>query len=189
MEAADGIEYRPLARAELALVGEIDRTEEIDSLYVQHGARLELRRGDFSAPAWRRDGSGEHTVAAQVEAVRAYVAEGGVALGAFAGSRLVGIGVVVSHVRPGIAQLAYLHVSAGYRGGGVGGALCGRLERIARDAGDASMVVSATPSLNTVRFYERHGFRPMAEQLRERLALEPEDVHMQKELREPSPGG
>ena len=44
------------------------------------------------------------------------------------------------------------------------------------------MVVSATPSLNTVRFYQRLGYEPMAEPLPELLELEPEDVHMQKEL-------
>jgi GNAT superfamily N-acetyltransferase len=181
METVDRIEYRPLSRAELPLVGEIDRTERIDALYVQRGAHLELRRGDFSAPPWR-SGSGEHSVAAQVAAVEAYFAAGGVALGAFDGDRLAGIGVVLPHLRPRIAQLAYLHVSDGDRGGGIGSALCDRLELIAREAGDASMVVSATPSLNTVRFYERRGFRPMAEPLPELLALEPEDVHMDKEL-------
>jgi hypothetical protein len=44
------------------------------------------------------------------------------------------------------------------------------------------MVVSATPSLNTVRFYERRGFAPMAEPLPELYELEPEDVHMLKAL-------
>jgi len=44
------------------------------------------------------------------------------------------------------------------------------------------MVVSATPSLNTVRFYQRRGFEPMAKPLPELYALEPEDVHLQKSL-------
>jgi len=44
------------------------------------------------------------------------------------------------------------------------------------------MVVSATPSLNTVRFYQRRGYRPMPEPLPELFALEPEDVHMEKDL-------
>jgi hypothetical protein len=42
------------------------------------------------------------------------------------------------------------------------------------------MVVSATPSLNTVRFYRRRGFEPMAEPLPELYELEPADVQMQK---------
>ena len=182
MGAPDGIDYRPLSPAELSLVGEIDRTEYIDALYVQHGTRLELRRGRFDAPPWRREGSGEHSVAAQVAAAEAYVGAGGVAIGAFDGDRLVGIGIVLPHVRPAVAQLAYLHVGSGHRGFGVGGRLAAELERIARASGDRSLVVSATPSLNTVQFYERRGFRPMAEPLPELYELEPEDVHMEKAL-------
>jgi hypothetical protein len=44
------------------------------------------------------------------------------------------------------------------------------------------MVVSATPSDNTVRFYLSRGFRPTAEPLAELFELEPEDVHMRKAL-------
>jgi hypothetical protein len=44
------------------------------------------------------------------------------------------------------------------------------------------MVVSATPSGNTVRFYLGRGFQPVAEPLAELFELEPEDVHMRKVL-------
>jgi hypothetical protein len=44
------------------------------------------------------------------------------------------------------------------------------------------MVVSATPSENTVGFYRGRGFAPMAEPLAELLEREPEDVHMRKVL-------
>ncbi len=47
------------------------------------------------------------------------------------------------------------------------------------------MVVSATPSLNTVRFYLQRGFEPTAEPLPELYELEPEDVHLQKRLTHP----
>ena len=57
-----------------------------------------------------------------------------------------------------------------------------QMERLAREAGDATMVVSATPSANTVHFYLGQGFEPMAEPLPELYELEPEDVHMQKRL-------
>ena len=56
------------------------------------------------------------------------------------------------------------------------------LERIAREAGDREMVVSATPSANTVRFYQGRGFGRSAEPLPELFELEPEDVHMHKRL-------
>jgi GNAT superfamily N-acetyltransferase len=176
------IEYRRLARSELARIREIDRTERIDVLYVQRGDRLERKVGDWSAPPWDPDGDGEHSVAAQEAALEREVEAGAIALGAFAGERLVGIGVVALHLKPGVAQLTYLYVSAEHRASGIGGRLSDELERIARAAGDTEMIVSATPSENTVRFYRRRGFEPMAEPLPELLELEPEDVHMHKAL-------
>ena len=149
---------------------------------MQHGSRLELQTGDWSAPAWDPEGDGEHSVAAQRVALEQQVRAGSIALGAFDRDHLVGIGLVTLHVRPDVAQLAYLHVSAGYRARGIGGRLSDELERIAREAGDTSMVVSATPSLNTVRFYKRRGFEAMVDPLPELFELEPEDVHMLKRL-------
>ncbi|HZM41302.1 MAG TPA: GNAT family N-acetyltransferase [Acidimicrobiales bacterium] len=161
---------------------EIDRRERIDVLYDQHGSRLVARHGNWSAPAWDPEGHGEHSVEAQVNALAHYVDRGGIAVGAFAGGRLVGVGVVVPHLRPGIAQLAYLHVSAPVRATGIGSRLSDQLEQIARTAGDSDMVVSATPSENTVRFYLGRGFQPTATPLPDLFELEPDDVHMRKVL-------
>jgi GNAT superfamily N-acetyltransferase len=175
------ITYRRLVRADLSRIGEIDRTERIETLYVQRGARLEERVGDWSAPAWFSEGDGEHSVAHQRAECERQLAAGGIALGAFAAG-LVGIGIVRPHIRPGIAQFAFLYVSSEYRASGIGGRLSDELERLARDQGDTTMVVSATPSLNTVRFYLGRGFEPMSEPLPELYELEPEDVHMHKRL-------
>lgn len=179
----NAIRYRRLERGDLARIGDIDRTERIDSLYVQHGTRLEEQSGDWSAPSWLRDGEGEHSVAAQRNACERYLDTGATALGAFDQERLVAIGVVLPHLRAGIAQLAYLHVGNGYRGRGIGLRLTAELERIAREAGDTTMVVSATPSRNTVNFYLGRGYEPMDDPLPELYELEPEDVHMRKTLR------
>jgi len=175
------IVIRWLERSEFARIGEIDRTERIDVIYIQHGALLEELAGDWSAQPWR-DGEGEHSVGHQHQELLHWAGAGGIALGAFAGGRLVGIGVVVPHLRQRLAQLAYLHVSDGYRGTGIGGRLSEQLEQIARDAGDSEMVVSATPSQNTVRFYLGRGFAPMANPLAELFELEPEDIHLAKQL-------
>jgi GNAT superfamily N-acetyltransferase len=176
------VAYRPLERHELSRVGEIDRTERIDTLYLQRGVELEAVTGDFSAPPWRTEGESEHSVAHQVAECERYLDAGGIAIGAFTGDRLVGIGVVVPHVRAGVAQLAFMHVSDGHRGRGIGVRLSDELERIAREADHTAMVVSATPSENTVRFYRGRGFEPMSAPLAELLELEPEDVHMEKRL-------
>jgi GNAT superfamily N-acetyltransferase len=174
------ISYRHLNAVELPRVAEIDRTERIDTIHIQRGTELETMTGEFSASSWR-NGDGTHSVGEQIEECEHYLAAGGTALGAFAGTRLVGIGVVVPHFRAGVAQLAYLHVSQGFRRQGIGMHLTEALERIAREAGDTEMVVSATPSANTVAFYRGRGFRP-APPLPELFELEPEDVHMAKHL-------
>jgi predicted N-acetyltransferase YhbS len=175
--------YRRLEHADLTRLADIDRTERIERLYVQHGTELEEVAGDFSAKPWYTQGDGPHSVAHQREECERYLAVGGTALGAFDGERLVGIGIVVPNVRRAVAQLAYLHVGNGYRGRGIGARLTADLERFAYDAGAGAIVVSATPSENTVRFYRRCGYEPTANPLPELVELEPEDVHMEKRLR------
>jgi ribosomal protein S18 acetylase RimI-like enzyme len=171
-----------LVRSELSRVVEIDRRERIDVLFEQEGTQLVARHGNWNARAWDADGHGDHSVAAQVRALERYVDKGGTAVGVFVSLRLVGIAVVVPHLQPRLAQLAYLHVSAPFRAARIGSRLCDELDRIARSAGDTAVVVSATPSENTVRFYLGRGFQPMAEPRAELFELEPEDVHMLKIL-------
>ena len=181
-EVEPGVEFRRLDRSERWRVAGIDRSELIDTLYEQLGAELVARHGDWRAPAWDPDGDGAHSVGAQQRALEHYVDSGGIAVGAFAGGRLLALGVVIPAVRPGVAQLAFLHVSAPARARGIGSHLAEQLEWLAHAAGDSEMVVSATPSENTVRFYLSRGFRPTADPLAELYALEPDDVHMRKAL-------
>jgi GNAT superfamily N-acetyltransferase len=171
-----------LDRDDLPRVGEIDRSEQIEVLFEQQGTRLVERHGRWTAAPWDAKGAGDHSVQAKVRDLERYLDRGGQALGAFVGGRMVGIGVVVPHLRPGIAQLAFLHVSEASRATGIGGRLCEHLEDIARAAGDATMVVSGSPSKNTVHFYHRRGFAASAEPLAELFELEPDDIHMQKSL-------
>lgn len=151
-------------------------------LFEQQGTRLVGRHGRWTAEPWAAAGDGEHSVQTKVRELERYLDRGGQALGAFVGGRMVGIGVVVPDLRPGIAQLAFLHVSEASRATGIGGRLCEQMEDIARAAGDATMVVSGSPSENTVRFYRGRGFSPSAEPVAELFELEPDDIHMQKTL-------
>ncbi len=176
------VAIRNLERTELSRVGEIDRTERIDVLFEQHGTELVSRRGTWSASAWDPDGHGEHSVDAQHQALVRYVDAGGIVRGAFSHGRLAGIGVVVPHLRPAMAQLAYLHVSQEFRFAGVGSRLSVDLELIAQRAGDTEIVVTATPSENTVRFYLGRGYRTMQQPVPELFELEPEDIHMSKAI-------
>ena len=140
------------------------------------------RPGNCNASAWEPNGYGEHSVEAQRHALEHYVDGGGIAFGAFLGGRMVGIGVVVPYLRPGVAQLALLHVSEPLRAAGIGGRLSGELENVARSGGDSAMIVSATPSANTVRLYLSRGYELMTEPLPELFEREPEDVHMRSVL-------
>jgi ribosomal protein S18 acetylase RimI-like enzyme len=178
------IVYRSMTPPELSRLGEIDRTERIEGIYLQRGTELEESAQTFDVPPWftEEDSDSNHALRHQRAFCERHLAAGGQASGAFDGQRLVGIGIVMPHIRPGIAQLAYLHVSNGYRGQGIGRRLAEEMERIARAAGDTEIVVSATPSLNTVRFYRGLGFAPTAEPLPELYELEPEDVHLSKQL-------
>jgi GNAT superfamily N-acetyltransferase len=179
---AEPILLRPLAPAELDRLGEIDRTERITRAYMQEGEQLIEQEVDWDVGPWSPTGSHAHSVPDQVGFLKWHVSRGATAFGAFDSNRLVGIGVVMPHIRPGIAQLSYLHVSHGYRGQGVGRRLAAELECIAIAAGDTEMVVSATPTMRTVRFYMSCGYAPMAEPLPELYEKEPEDVHLSKRI-------
>ena len=179
---AASLDVRRLRRDELDRVAEIDRTEHIEVLVVQEGERLVEREGSWDAPAWDPDGTGPHSVAARVRELNGALDLGGIALAALADGRVIGIGVVVPRFRDRVAQLAFLHVSAAWRGQGVGSSLSARLDDLARSAGASEMVVSATPTGNTVAFYRARGFTPMAHPLDELAALEPDDIHMHKPL-------
>ena len=110
--------------------------------------------------------------------------EGAIALGAFAGQTASSASGSSSPTSGRASPSSHTSTSAtAYRGAGIGGRLSARSWSACRDeAGDTSMVVSATPSANTVRFYLGRGFEPMAEALPELYELEPEDVHMEKRL-------
>jgi GNAT superfamily N-acetyltransferase len=168
--------------AELNRLGEIDRTERIESIYIQRGAELEESAQTFDVPPWSPTGSHAHSVPDQIGFLEHHASRGASIFGAFDGERLVGIGLVTPHIRPGVAQLAYLHVGNGYRGRGIGRRLAEEMENVARRLGDWEIVVSATPTVNTVRFYMSCGFAPMAEPLPELFEQEPEDVHLSKRL-------
>ncbi len=178
---------RPLTAGDLPRLAEIDRTETIPAAYLQHGERLEEIAVNWQASPWDPDGDHEHSVAFEIAFCRSHLDRGGRLLGAFVpasdgAEALAGVGIMTPEVRPGVAQLAFLHVSEQFRGQGVGRALATALEQLARDSGATQMVVSATPTKATVDFYQSFGFTPDAGPLPELLALEPQDIHLRKRL-------
>ena len=163
---------------EVVRIGEIDRTERIRAGYVWTGGELRRLDVNWDSPAWKPEGQGEHSVAAMVAFCRDHLDRNGRMAGAFDGHKLVGVAIIQHNVRPGTAQLAFLHVSNGCRRMGIGGRLTEMLLNDAQQAGARKIVVSATPSASAVNFYLSHGFQPTSCPLPELYELEPDDIHM-----------
>jgi GNAT superfamily N-acetyltransferase len=167
-----------MTAVELPKLADIDRSERVRTGYEMRDGELVAVEVDWDVPAFFSEGVGEHSLAEQIEFCRGHLAAGAVMIGAFDREVLAGIGILTPEIRPGVAQLAYLYVSSGYRRTGVASTIIARLTETAQGLGTQQMYVSATPSQSAVGFYRSLGFAPAAEPLPELLALEPEDIHM-----------
>jgi ribosomal protein S18 acetylase RimI-like enzyme len=135
MPASDSpstVTYRWMTPAELHRLSEIDRGERIRVRYTVDGDRLREMDVERDIPNWLDQGDHDHTLAYQIAFCQSHFDAGGKVLGAFEQDRLVGIGVLSPDLRPGMAQLAYLHVSNGHRRRGIAGRLCAELAAEAR---------------------------------------------------------
>lgn len=178
--AATTIEYRPLDPAEIERTDEIDRTETIDYIY-------RLRRGKLALEAHHRQVRGWQpgSLEASKQVMRECMSRGGAAWGAFVEERLVGIAVLDGkriESDHDALDLYFLHVSSNYRGRGIGRSLVGLVAHRARELGARRLYVSATPSQNTINFYQGAGFELASLVDPELFRLEPEDIHMDLQL-------
>ena len=171
------ISVRVLAPAELSRATELDVGEAGSTLFVQRGRDLSTIGREWARPSDPGD-----EMLHYVERWRWIAANGGAALGAFAGDRVVGIAVLRLELEPGVAQLDGLYVDRGHRRAGVGRALSDRAEALARASGAREIYVSATPTPPAVGFYRSRGFEPTDQPNANLLSLEPDDVHMRKAL-------
>jgi predicted N-acetyltransferase YhbS len=129
-------------------------------------------------PPWDPAGDGPNSVADKVAFCRQCIAAGAEFLAAFEGTELLGVAVVDGRFEPGLAWLAFLHVSRPHRRHGVASALWDAALDMANEAGATSLYVSATPTGSAVGFYLARGCR-LADPVHPRLfAEEPEDIHL-----------
>jgi len=107
--------------------------------------------------------------------------KGALFIGAFDGAVPVGMSVLDDKPMPsGVDRynLMGLWVSHHYRGRGIGKTLFQLMAKAARERGAKALYVSATPSENTVRFYQSLGFE-LAELIDPDLfEKEPDDIPM-----------
>jgi ribosomal protein S18 acetylase RimI-like enzyme len=174
------INYRWMKPEEIVRLADIDRGERIRTGYEIQDGELHKMDVNWDTPSWSTMGDGPHTFKAHIANCQKYFDKGGVMYGAFDGDTLVGIGILQPDIRPGMAQLAFLHVSRAYRRSGVGVQIATILEVEAIASGANQFYVSATPTGSAIGFYTKFGFKPTDEPVPELFELEPDDIHMLK---------
>lgn len=175
------IELRELARGEAERIAEIDRSEQIRLGYRVESGVLRAEAVEWDVPRWTRDAPGEPNLGTRIRKLANRMEDGDCVIGAFDGDLLVGY-IALHALSPELAQLAELFVSNGYRRHGIASRLTSALIERARASGARQLYVSAVPSESAVGFYRSQRFR-LAEQVRPELfRLEPEDIHMIREI-------
>lgn len=175
------ISYRMLLESEVTRIREIDRTESVRIGYRVEGNRLIRMDVVWDSSPWREEGD-EHSVPHMIHFLEGVLENKGSMLGAFHGDRLVGLAAFRPHLSETMAQLAFLHVSNGYRRQGIASHFFDEIVAMAHQTGATQLYVSATPSESAVGFYTSRGFVWTQTPHPELFALEPEDIHMIKPL-------
>ena len=176
------IKYCRMESGDLHLISQIDRSEHITIAYeIRNGALAEIEV-DWDIPTWFVNTEGDHGLSEVLKFCQSHLDHGGVVLGAFKDDRLVGVALVRTKLREHMAQLAFLHVSNGYRKLGIATKLMENAREIARDVGAVQMYISSIPSSSAVGFYLAQGSRLVEEPDPELYALEPEDIHLVLDL-------
>ena len=171
------ITIRQMPKDQVHQLGELDISESGDMVYKWIEGRVEATHQEWHRPRWDEAANQRH-----IENVLSDLARGGALLGAFDGESLVGVAVLRYKLTDDMAQLAGLWVSRDYRRHKVAAGLVQEIVRLAKENGARALYVSATPSRSAVGFYQSQGFQPTLQVNRELYELEPEDIHMIKEL-------
>lgn len=171
-----------LPHSALGRVKEIDRSEEIEAIYQFTNGELIRRPMAQHSPTF----SDEMWEEFMVE-WREGLADGGTLFGALDGEWLTGFTILRPRLEwpeseDRMAQLMALYVSRPYRRLGVAQRLFEALQTAALASGATALYVSATETDSAVGFYLKQGFRPTDRPHPKLFALEPNDIHMIKQL-------
>ena len=171
------VEFRSLRRDEIELVWTIDRREFIASLYRVEAGKLVLFPHEVDVPGWPSD-----TVRTMTPWLYGCHDRGGKFFAAFEGDQMAGLAVldtVWRGERHDLLQLEMMHVGRDHRGNGLGTRLFEQARTAARSCGARGMYISATPSENTVHFYQGRGALLLRTPDPDLLAKEPDDIHFE----------
>ncbi len=178
------IEGRALSRDEIAGIWRIDRSELIEAVYCVVDGALVKKPERHDAKGWPPGEAEKYT-----PILEDCFDRGGWFYGLFENQRPVGVVVLENRFlgRGGSRlQLKFLHVSSGYRDKGLGKELFSLAASEARKRGAKSLYISATPSEHTIDFYLGLACKVAAEPDPELYELEPEDIHLEHDLRTPA---
>lgn len=171
------LQFRELERAEIDCIWTIDRREHIANIYRLVDGALQLEALDVDVPGWHPD-----NVAKKTPLLYEMFDRGARFFASFDGEQLAGVSVLDTlprGERGNLLQLEFLHVGRDYRGQGLGARLLEQARAAARELGARGVYISANPSENTIRFYQRCGATLLAVPDPELFALEPEDIHLE----------
>ena len=174
------ITYQIIKKEHVNQIDEIDRSEHIDLIYEMNKEQLIEIELDHECPNWDEDLSEEIKARYLLE-----LQQGGFAVGAFSGGKLVGFGVLAHKFR-GVnhnqLQVDLMYVSREYRRQGIGRRIMTELSEEARRRGAKYLYISSTETRSAVSFYKSQGSQVTMEIDQELFDKEPKDIHMIKEL-------
>lgn len=170
------ITIREMAAQESRKISEVDRSEFINSIYVDNEGELEKIEKTHECPTWD-----EETMEQLIKRFTLELEQGGKAYGAFDGERLVGFGVL-GHLKRGPLedrlQIDLMYVSRNYRRQGIGTLLMKELSEAAKDRGASYLYISSTETESAVGFYTSNGGTLTEDKDPELFELEPKDIHL-----------
>ena len=168
---------REMKRHEVEDIWQIDRSEVIDRIFYHIDGKLVLRAEHYDMTGWP-PGEAEQYGPILLDCFD----RGGSFYGAYRNDELVGVvildGMFIGRQRDQF-QLKFLHVSSSCRKQGLGQTLFEKAVARARQLGAKRLYISATPSENTVNFYQHLGCVVTGELDSELFQLEPEDIHLE----------
>jgi GNAT superfamily N-acetyltransferase len=170
------IEIRTLKKDELKKIYQIDRSEEIDQMYQITDEKLESYQCEVSILSENRFWD-DH-----FEVWESAIQGGAIAFGAFDGDALAGFALLQYPVETKTGQLIALYVNSDHRLSGIAKSLFMEIQDAAKRIGLKQLLVSATPSHSSVKFYLSQGFALDATGSAKGAEQEPGDIPMRKIL-------
>lgn len=174
------MKIRPLTRAEIPYIWQINRREVIRGVYRLRKGKLVRKAEHYDMNGWP-PGEPEHYTPILMDCFD----HGGHFWGAFERDLLIAAVVLENRfigTSKDTLQLKFLHVSNNFRKRGLGKKLFQLAAEKALELGARKLYISSTPSDNTVDFYLRLGCVLAAEFNAELYTLEPDDIHLEFSL-------